>query len=789
MNIKYQGLFLAFLLFFYALGVCFAREFNVNYFVLTAIFAVFFVVAVLLFFKKSAKVYVAFLSLFFLSGIIRFTDAVSLPKDDISNFFGEEIKISGVLVEQPKITEKNENKRIRYTLEIKEIEKLNKRQKAEGKIYFYAPYRGEKAKIGDTIEAFASVRKIRPAGNPGAYDRFTHLLSEKITAEATGGKSGVTIMEGNEYPILRKAAEIRTHYKESMEKAMPKEDAAAIFAMLFGGYDGLREELVEAFTLTGIVHILSVSGSHVSMLAAALAWFGKLFRLPVKFLSIFIIAIIFLYTLLAGFVPPAFRAALMGIIVYFGVALDREADSKRSLTLLALMFLLYNPLLLFNISFELSFAATAGILYMMPKLTKRFRAFGLPYFIASNFALTVSAQLLTIPIIAYYFHRLSLSSILANLLIVPIVELVIIIGLVAGIIAFVLPFLGSVVFLADSLLLGVIYEGTRILAKIPLGNIYLPTMGIFLSAVYYSLFIPIMIEDWLREKLKNFFEPYRKTIGLICVAFALIGLIIVLIKPKEVMFAFIDVGQGDAILVKTPNNHAFMLDAGGVRDGSFDMGARVDVPFLWYHGITELNFIFLTHVHEDHAAGVGGILKYIPVKQVITANEGLEAYQKSLKVNKEIMDKTNFHTANKGDIFMIDGVRVEVLHAPKTAMGENEMSNLYKVSYGRASVLVTGDLVKEDELKLTEAKTDLKATILKVGHHGSKTSSSKEFLKAVNPLFAVISVGFGNSFGHPHEETLKNLSETKAKIYRTDKDGAVFFYTDGNKLRVERYFD
>lgn len=789
MTEKYRGTFLAALLFFCAFGIVFARSFHISIFTLTAIFAVFFIAVIILFYKNSSKIYPLFLILFFLIGAIRFTDMATLPQNDISRFSGEEVRIIGTIIEEPRITEKNETLRARYTLEIKETEIFNERKKAVGKIYFYAPYKGENAKIGDTVDAFANIKKIRPAGNPGMYDRFTHLLSEGITAEAFGGKSGVKIIEGNEYPVSRKIAEIRKHYKDAMEKVMPKEDAAAIFAMLFGGYNGLDENLTEAFTITGIIHILSVSGSHISMLAAVVAWISKIFRLNKIFFTVLIIIIIGFYTALAGFVPPALRAAVMGSIAFFGAATERDTDSKRALTLLALAFLLYNPLLLFHISFELSFLATAGLICITPKLTKIFTQYRIPYAVSASFALTIGAQLLTLPIIDYYFHRLSLSSLFANLFIVPIVEFIIVIGLFAGIVAFVLPFLGSVIFLFDSLTLGFVYELTRLLAKMPYGSVYVPTMGVFLSAIYYALFIPILLAESVREKLFNVLEPYKKSFGLFYVLFAIIGLTFVFTRPKETMFAFIDVGQGDAMVVKTPNGKAIMLDTGGSRDGAFDVGARVDVPFLLYHDITTIEYIFLTHAHEDHAAGAGGVLKYVPVKAVITANEGIDAYQKSMKASQNVIEKTEFIVPDKGDVFAVDGVTIEVLYAPKTASGENEMSNLYRVSYGAASVLVTGDMVKEDEEKLAANGEDIAATILKVGHHGSKTSSSVEFLKKVNPKFAVISVGADNTFGHPHGDTLKNLSETDTKIFRTDKDGAIFFHTDGKRIRWEKYFN
>ncbi len=784
----YEGVLLFGVAIALAFGVVFEWYFSVSVITLAAIFAAFFVTGTLLTVKKNKLAYVCICGAFFLLGAMRLASVADLPDNDVSNFSGKDCKIIGVVKDAPRIIENAYgNKRLRLTLDIKSAGDYRDLQAATGVVCFYAPYNGGKIKIGDTVEAFGRVRKIRSAGNPGAYDRRVHLLADGITAEIFGGKSGIEVVEGDEYPLLRKAAEIRSHYRENMEKVMPKQDAAAIFAMLFGGYDGIREELTEAFTVTGIVHILSVSGSHVSLLAAVVVMLGGIFRIPKMPLALFLFAVIAFYTLLAGCVPPAFRAAVMGSLVFLGTTLERDVDSKRLLTLTGIAFLLYNPLLLFHISFQLSFTATAGIICFSKKLTKFFEAKGLKYVLASSLALTLSAQVLTIPIIAWYFHRLSISSVAANFFIVPPVELIIVIGLFSGIVAFILPFLGGVIFFFDSLILGIVYEATRILAKIP--TAYLPTMGFFMSGIYYLFCLYFMPDDNIREKLKPIFARYKKTAALFLTIFAISGLIVNFAKPKEVLFAFIDVGQGDAMAVKTANGRALMFDTGGSRDGNFDIGGRVDVPFLLYHGITELDYIFLSHAHEDHAAGTGGILKAMPVKEVVTAAEGKDAYQKSMKINKEIMEKSHFSEPNVGDVYNIDGVKVEVLYAPKTAKGENEMSNLYRVSYGAVSFLVTGDLVKEDETKLVENNVDLSAVVLKVGHHGSKTSSDAVFLQKVAPKYAVISVGQDNSFGHPNAEVLEKLQAIGAKIYRTDKDGAVFFYTDGKNLRMKKYFE
>ncbi|WP_294521963.1 ComEC/Rec2 family competence protein [uncultured Anaerovibrio sp.] len=248
-----------------------------------------------------------------------------------------------------------------------------------------------------------------------------------------------------------------------------------------------------------------------------------------------------------------------------------------------------------------------------------------------------------------------------------------------------------------------------------------------------------------------------------------------------------DVGQGDAALIITPNGRAFMIDTGGTRKGSYDIGARVDVPYLLHYGVRKLDFIMLTHAHDDHAKGVGGILGKIPVGTVLIGHEGLAEYQKAfggsqLVVCAPLQEDTEM---------TVDGVKIQILYAPINGnlaggMTGNEFSNVIKISYGMHSFLFTGDLTAEHEQRLVQQGKDLHSTVLKVGHHGSNTSSSEAFLQMVNPSWCVISVGYGNSFGHPHKEIEKRLKQyTSQYIYRTDRDGAVVFRTDGKRMRME----
>lgn len=255
-----------------------------------------------------------------------------------------------------------------------------------------------------------------------------------------------------------------------------------------------------------------------------------------------------------------------------------------------------------------------------------------------------------------------------------------------------------------------------------------------------------------------------------------------------------DVGQGDAALVVTPHGHALMIDMGGTRDGGYDVGSRVDVPYLLHYGVRRLDYIILTHVHEDHAGGAGGILRHMPVGMVLTAHEPRAEYARVLGCSLSSAEMQHMAPAEAGERIELDGVEVDILYAPQIEGGAeaagatgNEYSNVIRVRYGAASFLFTGDLVAEQEKAMLAAGKNPQCTVLKVAHHGSKTSTTEAFLTAAQPRFAVISVGRDNSFGHPAAEVVERLQKNGIKIYRTDEDGAVVFRTDGRKMRMETF--
>lgn len=804
-----QESFLVLLLFVLSLGIFLAAElpWRLPVAVLGGAFVILLLASAVLVFRRSRWAFLPLLLLFLVLGALRFLTADALPANDISAFARQDVHVTGRLVEEPRVTEDATGQtKLRYHVEAESIRQQGGApQTATGGLYIYSiysrPQEGQAvpdASIGDTIESSGKVRLPHGYQNPGQLDTKLLLRVQGITASVAVGKAGVRVTP-EEHPtltmqLLRRIAAIREHYAASMQEVMPEHDAAAIFAMLFGGYDGIDPALLVSFTTTGIVHILSVSGSHISLLAAVLAWLGGLLRLPRLVTAGLVLFAITVYTLLAGCVPPVLRAAAMGGLTFLALALGRERDARRLLLIVGIGMLLLWPLLLFHISFQLSFLATAGLIYLAPGLGRWLEARGLPRFLAGSFALSISAQGATLPVIAWYFNQLSLSCLLANLLVVPIVELMIVFGLFAGLVGWLIAPLGKIVFALDSLLLGLVREMTRILAALPGSMVWVPTPGPLACILYYLGLGAFLLPDEQKQAARTFLKAHRQqgiagllAVFVFCVAAHLA-------RPDEIAVHFIDVGQGDAALVITPHGHAFLVDTGGTRDGAFDVGSRVDVPYLLHYGVHDVDAIFLSHAHEDHAAGAGAVLKLMPVQHVFTSSEGREMYAKSMGLSTADPALGKFTTLETGSRYEIDGVTIDVVSAPTAeeaqaqgGTGGNEACDVVRVQYGKASFLFTGDMTKEQEAQLLADHRDASATVLKVGHHGSNTSSSEPFLRAVAPRYAVISVGADNTFGHPKPEVLGRLVSLGIPVLRTDQQGAIVFHTDGAKISYETY--
>ena len=739
MKIKVSNAVLNCLLAMLAAGIIFAENFQPSLKNFISICAAAMFIGLIVTWRK--KIHVAKIIapiIFFTIGAIRFYAVDTLPPNDISKFEMQTVAVTGTVREEPttKILP-NDLKQLRLIVDVESVEVQGVDSPVSGGIILTSYTKPDEnfvtARIGDKVHAEGTVKLITNYKNPGQIDTVTRMKSDGIAARMSAGKNGIEVEEidGNLWiKFLRIVAAIREHYRESMTKVMSAEDAAAIFAMLFGGYAGINPEVIEEFQTTGIVHILSVSGSHMSLLAMATAWLCSILKFPRSLTLAIGIFVIGTYTLLSGVLPQVTRSAIMGILVFTATAIEVEAIGARLLTLTALVMLIVKPLLIFDISFQLSFSSTAGLMYLAEDL--RNLMYRLPRWFNYPASIALSAQVASLPIIIF---------------VMPILEFVIVVGLLGGLIASVIPIFGKIFFVGEALIFSLGAELNRLIASLPFSAIQVPTLGFSAGFIYYLALI---------------FRRPEILLALIIILFVNFR------TSGEVEISFVDVGQGDCAVVFTPNRKCLIFDTGGVREKTFDVGGRVVVPYLKHENIREVEYIFLSHAHEDHSGGAGSIIKKMPVREIITAGESKSEYAAVFGISENFLD--NVRAGKTGETFNVDGVTVEIVFAPNVGTG-NEISNVYKIRYGDITFLITGDLIIENENEILREGINVKSTVLKVGHHGSKTSSSENFLKAVNPKCAVICVGYGNNFGHPRPEVLEN--------------GLIKFKTDGKKLIVD----
>ncbi|WP_443866638.1 ComEC/Rec2 family competence protein, partial [Megamonas funiformis] len=411
--------------------------------------------------RKHKLTFLLYLILFFFLGVMRYLSFTFIADDNIKNYDNQEITLTGIICQMPKIRQDSAGiYHLTYVVDTKSI-KQKEEKTTTGKVYLYQKQKNldNLAKINDTISATGTIRLIQNYHNPNLVDRELSAQEEGIYATFSIGKQNLKILNtSDKFSLQEFCYQIEQSFLQSMYQVMPENDANMIFAMLFGGYNNIEKDILEAYSITGIIHILSVSGSHISLISLFLLSLGKFLHLP-RFLNLILLLIIIIfYTILCGASIPVIRASVMGLLSIIALYLEEKSTAQHLLSIIALILLLFDPLLLFNISFQLSFASTSGLVYLMPILRSKLNKLKLPSLLIDNLALTMSAQIFAFPIIVWYFTSLSLSSLLANLIIIPLLETLIILGLIAFILGFIFPFITKILFIFASLILSISNE-------------------------------------------------------------------------------------------------------------------------------------------------------------------------------------------------------------------------------------------------------------------------------------------------------------------------------------------
>lgn len=565
-----------------------------------------------------------------------------------------------------------------------------------------------------------------------------------------------------------------------------QDDSAALLASITTGERlTMSEELKDAFNATGLVHLLSISGTHFglfSMLIFALFRFLihylpnrilqrlTMYLTPSQIAALASLPFMLMYLFISGASIPALRSFIMINVFLLGLLIGRKGFWLNSLVFAAFLICVWDPSAILTISFQLSFLAVFFIGYAFGEREERSGNERVPArvwgYLKNSLILTLAALLGTAPLVAYYFHHFSIISPLANLLITPFIGLVLVaLSLIA---AFGYIFTGyypfqSLVALATDISI----RGVKFFASIPFADIRIPAFPPVGIILFYTGVLVYILSGRKRYVLAL---PLASL--MICSAF--------LIKGKDgVSVTYLDVGQGDSAAVEVQGGRVMVIDTGRT-------GREVDA-YLRYLGKRDIDVLMVTHADDDHAAGVTSLVKRFVVKEVW--DNGLLIYP------DDFLRKSTHRSLERGDATKAYELDIQVLHpykgfytfADNEAATENNDSLVVKITGRNKSFLFAADVAEEAEQDLVHLGKWMKSDVLKISHHGSRTSSSEDFLRITAPEIGVISVGGDNSYGHPNSETLERLQGIKA--YRTDWDGAVKVTETPGGLFVKTYGD
>ncbi|MEQ8175921.1 MAG: DNA internalization-related competence protein ComEC/Rec2 [Syntrophomonadaceae bacterium] len=615
-------------------------------------------------------------------------------------------------------------------------------------------------------------RPDRP-GNPGEFDYAAYLEYEQIyyifTVKnpddlkiAGAGDDWTGVLEG-----------YRARSTAMIKNVLPKDTAGIFCGMLLGDVSGIDQDEYQEYQKTGIVHVFSVSGMHVGFLALLCSVLFKRMGFSKRVVLVGSLAILWLYATLVDWPAPVVRSVVMAALALTALYAGRENDLLNSLGLSGLIILLHQPTALFQISFQLSFLAAWGLVYLYPRWRKALPDKGrwIDWLL-----IPLAAQAAVLPLIAYYFNILSPISLLANLLLSYLAELVVMLGFLFLLLGVLITPLGVLMLQLAEVLINSIRVGNHLILQLPGSYLWVAAPGLAaICAFYLGIFLLTR-------------ESGSKGIrwGFICIGvfFAVICLPASFINRGQMEAVFLDVGQGDCILLKTPKGKFILIDGGG--SALSDVGGRKVLPYLRHRGIRQLYWVVNTHPDVDHLAGLQRVANEFPVETVCVPASLAGADVYSDWRNALSSRGVAWKGLASGQVLNEGAWSLEVLYSGKETIDKeyNNHSLALVCRMGDFSALLTGDLDEEVLNRLDKEGKLKQATVLKLPHHGSKYSLYPPLYRKTHPRYGVISVGKRNIFGHPSPLVLQALQDEAVEVLRTDQVGAVTFRSEGHSLEV-----
>ncbi|MBT2694991.1 DNA internalization-related competence protein ComEC/Rec2 [Bacillus sp. ISL-55] len=617
-----------------------------------------------------------------------------------------------------------------------------------------------------------------PARNPNAFDYKDYLQLNDIFWIFEADKLSLETCYQQSDGILTALKATRHNEIARIKDTLPEETSALAAALVFGERSLFNPETERSYQKIGIVHLLAISGLHVGLLTGMIYFICIRIGMTKEKTEILLMVFLPVYAVMTGLAPPVVRAAAMLVILIGSRRISLRMTPIDAVSAAFMLMALIQPSIIFDIGFQLSFTVSFSLVISAPVILK-----SLTSFVKQTAAVSFIAQLSSLPVILAAFYEVSAISIFANLLFVPLFSFLLLPLLLVSYV--ILLFLGALPSFYLHFLENLVHHVNLLamkLSELPMSMIIIGKLEPFLLIVQIIL-IPLFFFRWEGCIVKKLNPPlWLFTLPLLPL---LLQVFLPYLNPYG-QITFLDVGQGDSIFIRMPYNQGnYLIDTGGVmpfekekwqqRGSTYDPGKKIVVPYLKSAGVRTIDKLILTHGDTDHIGGAVALLEEIRVKQLLVPRAE-ERSELELDIMEIANDKgADIYVAGLGTGWTTAEGDFRILNPSETVGERNDQSIVLHAAIGGKKWLFTGDLGIEGENLMARKMKDIDIGVLKIGHHGSKNSSSELFLERTNPDFAVISVGENNRYGHPGEEVIKRLEERGTQIFRTDENGAIIY--------------